>query len=247
MKLIFCFCLLFGALAAADSFASFRSDLRTPPCALWTQADAAFLGKVVAVEKASKSENLPDGTLKIRFQVIENFKGADNPTFTLFEASAATGGAAKLKKGATWIIYARNDIVVKSFTKFAGVEINPKEKSAELETLQSIVAGKTATAIAGRLVSDPTNAKYEFAPVAVVVTGKDANFTAGTDADGAFNIPVPDGAYKVELKFPYRAALKWHEMLLGASNTEGVPTVFRYEVRLNDGDCDFNVFEVTKK
>jgi len=230
------------------SFACAQTETGVPACAYWTRADVVFSGKVLKIENAAKSEDLPEGSRKVRFQVLQNFKGADNPTFSLVTADAKTGGGLEIKKGETWIIYAANDIVVKSFTAFRSVKIEPKIPNDELETLRLVIGGKTAAAISGRVVSDVSSGKYEYEAVEITVENKGKRLTAQTDADGAFNIPVPsEGTYKVEIKFPYRAAIKWNEMLLGASNTEGTPTVFKYEVRLNDGDCNYNVFEVRKK
>jgi hypothetical protein len=250
MKISFCliFLLLFIGASAESAAACALTDDGVPACAYWTRADVVFSGKVLKIENAAKSEDLPAGTRKIRFQVLQNFKGADNPTFSLVTADAKTGGGLEIKKGETWIIYAANDIVVKSFTSFRGIKIEPKLANEELETLKSVIGGKTAAAISGRIVSDTSNGKYEYEPVEITVENKGKRFTAETDANGAFNIPVPsEGTYKVEIKLPYRAGIKWNEMLLGASNTEGTPTVFKYEVRLGDGDCNYNVFEVLKR
>ncbi len=230
------------------SFACPQTETGVPACAYFTRADAVFSGKVLKVEDAPKNEDFPAGARKIRFQVLQNFKGADNPTFSLFTADAKTGGGLSVKTGQTWIIYAANDIVFKSFAAFRGIKIEPKETNDELESLKNVIAGKTETAVSGRLFSDSQSGQYAFEPVEITIAGNGKTLNAKTDADGAFDIPVPSaGNYKVELKFPYRAGLKWNEMLLGVSNIEGVPTLFKYEVRLNDGDCNFNIFEVTKK
>jgi hypothetical protein len=242
--------LLFFILIAFTNiaFGCAKTETGVPACAYWTRADVVFSGKVLKIENAAKSEDLPEGSRKIRFQVLQNFKGADNPTFSLVTADAKTGGGLEIKKGETWIIYANNDIVVKSFAAFRGVKIESQLANDELETLKSVIAGTTSAAISGRIVSDAASGKYEYEPVEITVENKGKRLTAATDPDGAFNIPLPsEGTYKVEIKFPYRAGVKWNEMLLGASNTEGVPTVFKYEVRLGDGDCNYNVFEVTKK
>lgn len=216
-----------------------------PTCASWTRADVVFSGKILKIENAQKSEDLPEGTRKVLFQVAQNFKGAENKTISIFSTDAKTGGL-NLKKGETWIIYAMNDIVVKSFSIFRGAKIDPKTPSDELETLKSVIAGKTSTAIAGKLLSN--NNSYEHEPAEITVESGGKRFSGKSEPDGSFNIPVPtDGKYKVEIKFPFRAFVKGNELLLGASNTEGEPTVFRYEVKLNDGDCNYNVFEVLKK
>jgi len=216
-----------------------------PVCAQWTRADVVFTGKALKVENASKSEGFPDGAKKVRFQVQQNFKGADNPTFTV----ALTADCAfNVKSGQTWIVYARTDIVLKSFSAFRGVKIEPKTASEEAAALQNIADGSSATAITGRFAS-AGNERYIYEPVEISATSSSGgkSFSARSDADGAFQIAVPDGNYRVELKFPFQANFKWDENLLGTSLVEGVPTVFKYEVRLNDGDCHFGFFDVTKR
>jgi len=243
-RLLLILALIFIA-SAASVFACTLAEDGTPVCAYWTRADAVFLGKAVKVEDAPKNENFPDGARKIRFQVLQNFKGADNPTFTVAVTDPLCG--VNVKSGQTWIIYAGNDIVLKSFSAFRGIrQIEPKEANGEAETLKNILAGKSDTAISGRLSS--AGGSYIYEPVEISVAGNGKLLTAKTNADGAFNVAVPpDVNYKVELKFPYKASFKWDENLLGTSLTEGIPTFFRYEVKLNDGDCHFSFFEVLKK
>lgn len=214
-------------------------DDGAPVCAYWTRADAVFTGKAIKVENAPKNEGFPDGSRKIRFQIEQNYKGADNPTFTVV-ATADCG--LKIKSGQKWIIYASNDIVLKSFSAFRGVLIEPKTESEEAGVLKNIIDGKTESAITGRI----TNGADVNQPVEVKVEGNGKAFAAQTDTNGAFNIAVPDGNYKVELKFPYRASFKWDDNLLGTQLIEGIPTIFKYDVRLNDGDCHFSVFEILR-
>src|SRR5215204_1747447 len=195
--------LIFAASAETASACALTED-GTPVCAYWTRADAVFLGKAVRTEDAPKNENFPEGARKIRFQVQQNFKGADNPTFTVMTTADC---GLNIKSGQTWIIYAANDIVVKSFSAFRGAKIEPKIPNTEAETLKNIAAGKSDTAISGRFAS--AAGSYAFEPIEIVAAGNGKVFTARSDADGAFNLPVPpDASYKVELRFPFRAGLK---------------------------------------
>ncbi len=229
-------------------FACPQTETGVPVCAYWTRADAVLLGKILNIEKVSGSEDLPAGSRKIRFQVLQNFKGADNPTFAVITKDAKTDCGLNAKKGETWIIYASNDIVIKSFAEFRGVKIESKVESAELETLKSVVAGTTSAAISGRIVWQARNNIDFYEAEVITVEGNGKKYSAQPYTDGTFNIPVPSaGTYKVELKFPYNATLKWDENLLGTSYIQGIPTLFKYEVRLNDGDCHFSLFEVLKK
>lgn len=247
MKITF---LLFFTLIAFTqiSFACVLTEIGVPACAYFTRADAVFLGKALKVEDAPKSEDLPEGSRKIRFQVLQNFKGADNPTFTLVAAGAKADGGLSIKSGQTWVIYANNDIVVKSFSVFRGVKIEPKINNEELETLKNVSAGKTETSISGRIASDIPNGKYTYETIEISIEGGGKRQTTKTDGEGAFNFAVPAGGkYKIELKFPYSAGLVWADNLLGTSYTQGNPTLFKYEVELYQGDCNYNFFEVTKK
>ncbi len=248
MKKRFILLSFFLLIALANvSFGCSQAEFGVPVCANYTRADAVFFGKVLKVEDVPKTEDYPPGGHKIRFQVLQNFKGADNPTFALVSGDPKTGSGLNAKTGQTWIIYARNDIVVKAFQDFRGARIEPKEKSEELETLKNILAGKSETAISGRLTSEKLG-RYEYEEAEITVEGKNFKQTAKTDADGAFNFPVPaDGKYKVELKLPFAARLVWDEWLLGASFAEGNPTIFKYDVSINDGDCFYSFFEVLKK
>ena len=241
--------LLILPIFTINLFACPQVETGVPACAYWTRADAVFLGKILNIEKVSGSEDLPAGSRKIRFQVLQNFKGADNPTFAVITKDAKNDCGLNAKKGETWIIYANNDIVIKSFAEFRGVKIEPKLESAELATLKSVVAGTTSAAISGRIVWQSRNNIDLYETVEeITVEGNGKKFAAQPDANGIFNINVPSaGTYQVELKFPYNAPLKWNDNLLNTSYTQGNPTVFKYEVRLNDGDCNFSFFEVSKR
>jgi hypothetical protein len=241
--ILFSIFIAFAQIAPACVF----TESGAPVCAFWTRADAVFLGKALKVEDAPKNEGFPEGSRKVRFQVQQNFKGVDNPTFTVVTNGTNADCGFNIKSGQTWIIYAANDIVVKSFTVFQAVKIEPKIPSEEAAVLKNIADGKSETAISGRLTSAAQNGRYIYETVEISVAGNGKLLTAKTDSNGAFNIAVPDGNYKVEIKFPYRASFNWDENLLGTSLTEGIPTVFKYDVRLNDGDCNFNFFEVMKK
>lgn len=247
MKITF---LLFFILLAFTgiSFACPLTELGVPACAYFTRADAVFLGKALKVEDAPKSEDLPEGSRKVRFQVLQNFKGADNPTFTLVTNAAKADGGLSIKSGQTWVVYANNDIVVKSFSVSRGVKIEPKMANEELETLKNVAAGKTETSISGRIASDKMSGKYLYETVEISIEGSGNRQTVKTDSEGAYNFVVSPGVkYKVELKFPYNAGLVWADNLLGTSLTQGNPTLFKYEVELYQGDCNYNFFEVTKK
>lgn len=236
-------------LASADYARSCpQSEFGVPPCANFTRAAAVFLGKVIKIEGLDGKEEYPAGARKIRFKVLENFKGADNPTFTLTTPDSNAACALNIKAGQTWIIYAGHDIDGKGFYDFRGVKFNPKENTGELETLKTVSSGRTEASISGRLASSAQTGKYTYEPVEITIEGSGGRQTTKTDAEGVFHLsPLAAGKYKVKMNFPYRAGLLWNEFLLKTSYTEGIPTFFEYEVEVKPGDCDYNFFEVLKR
>ena len=241
-RVVFLYLLCFIVFAETAS-ACAQTETGVPVCAFWTRADAVFSGRALKVEDAPKNEDFPEGARKVRFQVQRNFKGADNPTFTLVMLPDC---GVNIKSGQSWLIYAANDIVVKSFSVMRGLRLDPKIPSEETGALENIATGKSATAIAGRISGLGNVSPAQ--PIEIVAVADGKVFNAAADAAGAFNLGVaPDASYKVEVRFPFRTGLKWADDLLNASLAEGTPTIFKYEVRLGDGDCHFSAFEVTKK
>ena len=242
MKIIAFFCFVFIA-GAAGALACARTETGEPVCAYYTRAEVVFLGKAVKVESVGGKDDFAAGARKIRFQVLRNFKGADNPTLSIV-TNAGDAGGLDIKSGQTWVVYGALDQIDKFFHGFRGRRIDPKTPDAELETLKLVAEGKTDTMLSGRVTAGGASAA---GPVEVALEGSGGRQTTKSDADGIFRFaPLAEGKYKVRLTFPFRAALKWDQYLLGTSFAAGPESVFDYEISLRDGDCVFHLFEVTK-
>lgn len=225
MRFAFFIVLLLSSVASG-------ADLKT--CASFTNADVVFAGKVAAIDSAQKSEELPDGTKKIRFSVSRNFKGADNPTFTLFSKSAFP-----FKKDETWIVFASNDIVYKSFAVAGGIRIEKKTESAQIQSMAEIASGSWPTALGGLLVRHGGFDREK--PVEVTVTGKGTAIPATVGSDGEFLVELPAGGrFRVRIVFPFETDVVWPDRLLGTNLSRGNPTVFEYDVELEKGDCSYS-------
>lgn len=204
-----------------------------PACANFTRADVVFAGRIVAIENAQKSEDLPAGTKKIRFQVTNNFKGADNQTFTIF-----AGVDRPMKKGQNWIVFAANDIVYKNFTIIGGGILDPATSAASINELNTIATSNTFGSVGGRIVA--TMSSEEFASATVTVFNGSKSVSVKPDSSGVFKFPAPDGGkFRVEIKFPFLASINWPDTLLGVNYEKGPPTVFGYDVKTNPGDCSY--------
>jgi hypothetical protein len=239
-------CVLFFAGLTGSALGCARAESGAPACADYTRADVVFLGKIVKIEDAAGNDDFPAGSRKIRFQVLSNFKGADNPTISVVTAGAKNDCGLKIKTGETWIVYAGLDQAAKFFREFRGRKVEPKGADSEAETLKAIAAGLTDSVFAGRFAT----AGRPYADEKIEVTLRRAggkSLSAATDAEGAFSFaPLAAGKYRVRLAFPYRASLVWDEYLLNTNFAAGATSLFDYEIELREGDCLYNLFDVRK-
>ena len=230
---------------AGGAFACARTETGEPVCAHYTRAEVVFLGKAVKTENAGGKDDFAPGARKIRFQVLRNFKGADNPTLSIVVKAEDADCGLNIKTGQTWVIYGALDQIDKFFHGFRGRRIEPKEPDAELDELKLVAEGKTETMLAGRLTTG--GGRYAADPVAIELDGRGGRQSATTDAGGMFRFaPLAEGKYKIRFTFPFRAGLKWDQYLLGTNFVAGPASVFDYEISLRESDCVFNLFEVTK-
>ncbi|MCU1289250.1 MAG: hypothetical protein JWN60_1479, partial [Acidobacteria bacterium] len=83
MKNLFLLLALIFVAFVNISFACTRFEFGVPIQAEFTRADAVFIGKAVKVEDLTGKDDYPDNWLKVQFKVLQNFKGAENTTFTI--------------------------------------------------------------------------------------------------------------------------------------------------------------------
>ncbi len=219
-----------------------------PICAEFTQADAVFLGKAIKVEDLTGKADYPDNWKRVHFKVQENFKGAENPTFSLITNDWRAACGLNIKKGQTWIIYANYDEEDKTFHSNTGNKYNPKEYKEDLEILRTASERKTDTSISGQLTSFPDYGEYKFEAVEITVEGNGIEKTTTTNEEGRFNVnSLFGGNYKVKMKFPFYANFVTN---LPPSKYNYIPTTttfLEYQVELKQGDCDYSFFEVYKQ
>jgi hypothetical protein len=215
---------------------AFAGDLGT--CASFTNSDVVFAGKVAAVDGAQKSEELPEGTKKVRFQVTRNFKGAENPTFAIF-----SNGSFPFRKGEIWIVFASNDIVYKSFAASDAVRVEKETGPSQIESIATIAAGAMPATVGGVIIGSTGSGPAK--PVEIAVTGKNTSLSATAGTDGRFSVELPNGGrYRVRMTLPFETDVVWPDRLLGTSLRRGVPTVFEYDIEIEKGDCSYSKFEL---
>ena len=244
MKNLFWLLVLIFVAFINMSFACTRFEFGVPIQAEFTRADAVFIGKAIKIEDLTGKDEYPDNWLKVQFKVQQNFKGAENTKFTIITNDWRAACGLKIKKGQTWIIYASYDEEDKIFRSNTGTKYNFSEDKDEVEILKAASERKTDTTISGRLISYGAY-EYKYEPVEITVEGNGGQQTTTTKSDGTFSISaLTAGSYKVKMKFPFRAALEHRVSDEKPVYLEGTPTIFEYEVKLNQGEYDYSFFEV---
>ena len=246
MKNLFLLLALIFVVFVNISFACTRFEFGVPIQAEFTRADAVFIGKAVKVEDLTGKDDYPDNWVKVQFKVLQNFKCAENTTFTIITNDWRAACGLQIKKGQTWIIYASYDEEDKIFRSHIGNKYSSSEDKEELEILKLASERKTDTTISGRLTLSGLY-PYEEA-VEVTVEGNGIQQTTTTKSDGTFSVAsLTAGNYKVKMKFPSGASVIY--FTVSGQNpefTKQMSTLFEYEVELKQGDYDYSFFEVSR-
>jgi hypothetical protein len=246
MKNLFLLLALIFVAFVNISFACTRFEFGVPIQAEFTRADAVFIGKAVKVEDLTGKDDYPDNWLKVQFKVLQNFKGAENTTFTIITNDWRAACGLQIKKGQTWIIYASYNEEDRIFRSNIGNKYNFSEDKEELEILKLASERKTDTTISGRLTLSGLY-PYEEA-VEITVEGNGIQQTTTTKSDGTFSVAsLTAGSYKVKIKFLSGASVIYFTVSGQKPEfTKQMSTLFEYEVKLEQGDYDYSFFEISR-
>ena len=245
MKNLFWLSVLIFLVFINISFACTRFEFGVPIQAEFTRADAVFIGKAIRVEHSAGKDDDSNQWSKVHFKIQQNFKGAENPTFTIVTNNWRAACGLKIKKGQTWIIYAKYYDEDKIFRSNIGDEYDPLEYKEEVEILKLASERKTDTTISGRLTLSGLYPYKE--AVEITVEGNGVRQTTTTQPDGTFSVAsLKAGDYKVKMKFPSGASVIYF-ILSGQKSAfaKEMSTLFEYEVKLTQGDYDYSFFEIT--
>jgi len=235
------------SIFAGSSLACSRLEFAVPTCALYTRADAVFLGKAIKVKQFSDEDEDNAGMREVQFKVLQNFKGAENPTLTITTNDWRAACGLRIGKGQMWLIYADYDKEDKIFRSNEGSKYKPEEDREKVDFLKTASEGNSEVSIFGSLVSYFDQVFYKFEPAEVILEGNGNKQVIKTDSNGLFKFsPLIAGNYKVQLKFPFKAALEQFSPITKYSVAEGNPTIFDYEVELKKSECNYTQFGVFK-
>jgi hypothetical protein len=245
MKNLFWLSVLLFLVFINISFACTRFEFGVPTQAEFTRAAAVFIGKAIKVQYSAGKDDDSNQWSKVHFKIQQNFKGAENPTFTIVTNNWRAACGLKIKKGQTWTIYAHYDDEDKIFRSNIGNEYNPLEDKEEVEILKLASERKTDTTISGRLT---LSGLYPYKEVVeITVEGNGIQQTTTTKPDGTFSVSsLTAGNYKVKMKFPSGASIVYFT-ISGQKPvfTKELSNLFEYEVKLKHGDYDYSFFEIT--
>lgn len=251
--------LLFCAAVFNDVNACTCLDYGVPTCALFSRADAVFVGKIeritsamgdkdasVQLEGVGSMSSRGGGLIWVHFTIEHAFKGVSGK---IVKALTYRGTSCDLgvKEGQRWLIFAHRDKETSnlSFGACDGNEAIEKNSPliAELERLSKHTG---PLSIRGRV------AEQQFSSVKgakAIITGNGLNLETITDDDGSYSFEVPKaGAYKVKVIVPFSASLMRFSGDDRAidEKPEETQTVFEYSATASPVACDYQFFNTFK-
>ncbi len=251
--------LLFCASVFNEVNACTCLDYGVPTCALFSSADAVFVGKIERITSAMGDKDASvelggvgsissrgGGPIWVHFTVEHAFKSVGGKTV---KALTYRGTSCDLgvKEGQRWLIFADRDEETGNLSFGACGGNRAIEKNSPLiAELEKLSKHTGPLSIRGRVVEE------QFRSVKgakAVVTGNGLDLQAVTDDDGAYSFEVPTpGPYAVKVIVPFSASL----MRFSADDRridakpEETQTVFEYSATASSAACDYQFFDTFK-
>jgi Carboxypeptidase regulatory-like domain len=209
LALFFCLC--------SDSFAC-DCGASGPPCQAFWQADAVFVGQVKAKELKARFEKggngeelrvLGGGEVRVRFTITEAFRGAPGKEVDIFTSDSEPACGYEFEAGGVYIVYATEypKGSGKLHTGICSRTQKYSESSPDIDYAKSLARATSGAVIFGAVTHEREGADRDsqvpLANVRVIVTGKDKQVEATTDAQGRYKTPsLPAGEYTVRAEPP---------------------------------------------
>lgn len=254
--------LLFCATVFNEANACTCLDYGVPTCALFSRADAVFVGKIERITSAMGDKDASvqlggvgsissrdGGSIWVQFTIEHAFKGVSGKTV---KALTYRGTSCDLgvKEGRRWLIFAHRDNETSTLS-FGACDGNEAiEKNSPLITeLEKLSKHTRPLSIRGRV------AQEQFSSVkgaTAVLTGNGLNLQTVTDDDGSYSFEVPTaGTYTLKVIVPFSASLLRFDDERPIDETpEETQTVFEYSATASPDVCDYqylNTFKIDLK
>jgi hypothetical protein len=238
-------------------------DYGVPTCALFSSADAVFVGKIERITSAMGDKDASvhlggvgsissrgGGPIWVHFTIEHAFKSVSGTTVKALTYSG-TSCDLGVKEGQRWLIFAhRND--ENSNLSFGACEGNGaiEKNSPLIAELEKLSKHSGPLSIRGRV------AEQQFSSVKgakAVITGNGLNLETVTDDDGSYSFQVPkSGPYTVKVIVPFSASLmrfRGDDRPID-EKPEETQTVFEYSATASPDVCDYqylNTFKIDLK
>lgn len=232
-------------------------DYGVPTCALFSRADAVFVGKIERITSAmgDKEANVQlggvgsissrgGGLIWVHFTLEHAFKGVSGKTAKALTYQG-TSCDLEVKQGQRWVIFAHRDNESSNLSFGACDGNGAIEKDSPLiAELEKLSKHTGPLSIRGRVT------EHEYSEVKgarAVVTGNGLNLETVTDANGSYRFEVPSaGAYKVKVIVPFSARLMRYDDRPISEKPEETQTVFEYSASASPEACDYQYFNTFK-
>lgn len=251
--------LLFCAAVVNEVNACTCLDYGVPTCALFSRADAVFVGKIERITSAMGDRDASvqlggvgsissrgGGPIWVHFTIDYAFKGVSGETV---KALTYRGTSCDLgvKEGQRWLIFAHRDNETTNLSFGACGGNGTIEKNSPLiAELEKLSKHTGPLSIRGRV------GEQQFSSVKgarAIITGNGLNLETITDDDGSYSFEVPTaGAYKVKVIVPFSASLMRFlgDDRLIDEKPEETQTVFEYSATASPAACDYQFFNTFK-
>ena len=234
-------------------------DYGVPTCALFSRADAVFVGKIERITSAMGDKEAGvqlggvgsissrgGGLIWVHFTIEHPFKGVSGETV---KALTYTGTSCDLevKEGQRWLIFAHRDNETSNLSFGACDGNGAIEKNSPLiAELEKLSKHGGPLSIRGRVVEEQHR---EVKGARAVIKGNGLNLETVTDDDGSYSFEVPKaGSYSVRVIVPFSASLlrfQGDDRPID-EKPEETQTVFAYSATASPEACDYQYFNTFK-
>lgn len=241
------FCCAFLLLIVSQTEVTGCQRYATPPVRVaFQEAEIVFVGKVIKSKNLKNKDIIPDNWQELTFEVTINYKGVKDRTVKVLTADYGTCEGIKVKKGESWLIFAKfnNDVetyeTTKGFEQFRGYKIEDENKDV-IETIEKASENQLPTQLSIE-IANAVNPYIQYSgEVELSLTGQ--NFVKKfSTKDGFFNLKNIDaGKYKARFTFKNKVLLNYASDDFKVVSNE--PEVIETEIVIKNKELSFLFLE----
>ena len=224
----------------------------SPWIADFSEADAAFVGKVNTVTPVKRKRNETFvGDRLVTFEITKAYKGVAQSTrlislYSDYDSSSCSFGVDSRNGpsvGETWIVIANK---TETPQLFFGGSCNASRKIRSDDQLKAIESEAFKFPQRQGMVGSVVRNYMSLAKdVEITLTGDGINKTVKVDADGYYWFPLEKpGRYSITCRIPFRATLISAVLFPTTFEASGSGTIYSYTADLKEGEYHYNEINV---